>query len=97
MNYNTCKVCGSWGDLERHNCPPKWEAIDGEDGDEDSPYYVFAWDAEEAAEKLADKKFADWDYPAEMEIWVRQSSEAPWLKFYVEVRSEPVFTARDKK
>ena len=54
-------------------------------------------DPESAALKYAEENFSNWDYPSEMEIWVRKDDEQPWEKFEIGVEQVPSFYASKKK
>ena len=50
-----CKTCNAFVWNDAHTCPPAWKGwIDGF-GDEDDPTEIYADDAEDAAEALAEK------------------------------------------
>jgi len=51
---------------------------------------VDAFDACEAAEKIADQVHSSWDYPSYFEFCVAEEGKPP-LAIDVEVRAEPVF------
>lgn len=89
-----CLTCDKFDWTGIHECPPKWEAILNNYHDEDEPGFVFSdGDAENAAVKFANEHFGDWDYPSEMQIWVRKDEDDPWRKFDVTVESVPMFSA----
>ncbi|MGI9493495.1 MAG: hypothetical protein ACR2QF_13945 [Geminicoccaceae bacterium] len=50
----------------------------------------------DAAEHICERNFADWDYPTEIDIWVRESGDMDWKGFDVNVESVPEFSAREK-
>jgi len=77
-----------------HVCPPEWEATMA---DEDCIEKAFGHDACSAAEQFAEDNFAAYDYPEEMEIWVRKDQSDRWLKFDVEVHPVPEFTVTEKE
>ena len=95
--YERCKICGGYGWLSKHTCPPKWEAMYEGHDDEDNTRETFGDDAEEAVQKCAEDNFVHWEYPEEMEIWVRKTKEDPWQKFIVGVQSVPEFHVYPKK
>ena len=97
MSFGLCKNCGEYGIFEYHKCKPEWEAIYVDYHEEDDPRKAFGFDAESTAERFAKKNFSAWDYPTELEIWVRKPDEIEWKKFDIEVRSKPVFSATEKK
>ena len=74
MSFDRCPKCGEYAFLGKHKCLPEWEAI-LVDYDEDDPGTAFGFDADNAAESYAEHNFASWDYPEEMEIWVRKAGE----------------------
>ena len=49
--YDKCPICGKYGFVDSHKCPPKWE-VSCEDVGEWESYY--AVDAEEAAIEAAE-------------------------------------------
>jgi hypothetical protein len=53
-------------------------------------------DPEEAALYLADRHFSDWDFPDQMEIWVKKPEDTEWVKFDISVQAVPEFTANQK-
>ena len=55
---------------------------------------VEAYDAHAAAERYVELWFADLDYPSLIDVMVRLGDETKCYE--VEVRAEPVFTARRK-
>lgn len=69
---------------------------DDDDGDYARVDQVDAADAEEAAEIVTERRFADWDYPRLVELRVRELRlPAPAAVLVeVEVASVPVFTGR---
>ena len=96
--YRRCPVCKNWGFEKTHTCAKKWEAICIDRHGEDEAYPVFSnGDEEDAAIAFAEKNFGDWEYPEEMEIWVRKNGNEPWSKFDISVESVPSFTATPKK
>lgn len=86
-----CPVCQEFNLLGTHKCAPQWDVIRAEYNDEIDPYVVFASNAEAAALKCAEKKFSDWDYPVEMELWVRENADHEWQKFDISVEPIPSF------
>lgn len=46
------------------------------------------------AEEIAQRYFQTWDFPSEIRIAVRKAGDQEWRTFDVEVRQEPVFSAR---
>ena len=95
--YESCKICGVYGWASKHVCSDKWEAMYEGHDDEDNTGETFGDDGETAALKYAEDNFVHWEYPEEMEIWVRKSKEDPWQKFMVEVESVPQFNVYPKK
>jgi hypothetical protein len=95
--YDRCKICGEFGWKSTHTCPPRWEAMYVDHDDEDNPGETFGDTAEDAAHKYVDDNFVRWEYPEEMEIWVRQSKKFRWQKFVVGVESVPQFNVYPKK
>lgn len=97
MSDYFCKECGAYkSDYSTHVCAPRWQAVRPEYGDpedESTFYKAFGHDAEAAALEVAERKFSDWDYPHNIEIWVRQNSTDEWKKFEISVESVPSFSA----
>jgi hypothetical protein len=97
MSSSWCKDCGEFIYTSCiHICPPSWQAIRPEycDPDDESTFYkAFGHDAEGAALELAERRFSDWEYPREIEIWVRKTAADNWQKFEITVESVPSFTA----
>lgn len=92
----TCKNCGvSWyPDFQTsHACKPEWQAINAWNLVSDKPERAFGRDAEEAALEYAERNFERFEYPDELEVWVRKSGMDEWIRFSVESRPEPVFSA----
>ena len=92
-----CKDCGRFiSQWKEHTCPPGWQAVRPEHGDpedESTFYNAFGEEAEDAALDIAERKFSDWEYPREVEIWVRQNPTDDWSKFEITVESVPSFSA----
>jgi len=66
------------------------------DGSGDEPETVSGYSAEEAALEYAEKNYADWDYPDEMEIHVRKKSgKTKWQKFNITIGTVPCFSATE--
>jgi hypothetical protein len=61
-NYDRCKKCGGWGWIDSHTCPPIWEARVHETKWEEHWHEVYARDAEDAAEKFAERSDCEGDY-----------------------------------
>ncbi len=90
-----CKTCGElvfWPN--GHLCDPAWEVLDWCGKPEDK---VFAVDAEEAAEKAAQRDLEySGEHADEVEFSIRPiGSDGPWTKFVVSVEYEPVFHATE--
>ena len=95
-SYEKCRNCGEWGWSGSHACPPRWEAVAVNRGDdpENPERHCFGADAESAALALAEDKFSDWEWPDEMVIWVRKEGDDEWQKFSISVEAVPSFTAQ---
>lgn len=97
MSRNFCDDCERYlSSFSQHVCPPKWQAVRPDTGDPDNEasfYKAFGDDAESAALEIADRKFSDWDYPRDMEIWVRKTQDDQWEKYEITVQSVPSFSA----
>lgn len=96
-DFDKCKNCGDYDFLDRHKCQPEWEAIYIDYHEEDDPGKAFGHSPKTAVLSFAEKHFSDWDYPEEIEIWVRKPGETEWQKFYVEVEQVPSFSATEIK
>ena len=92
-DFDRCKKCGKYDFLSRHKCPPEWDAIYVGYDDEDESEKAFGIDAESAVLMFAEENFPNWEYPEEMEIWVKKAEDTEWLKFDVSVESVPEFFA----
>jgi len=93
-DFNKCPICGKYDWLNKHTCPPKWDAIIYNRDDEENPEHAFGISAEAAALDYAEANFVRMEYPSEMEIWVRSHEEgSTWQKFEITVESVPQFTA----
>lgn len=95
--FERCKRCGEFDWKDKHTCAPVWQAMFVDYNDEDDPEETFGHDAEEAVEKYAQDNFVRWEYPEEMEIWVRRCRIDTWQKFIVGVESVPQFNVYPKK
>jgi hypothetical protein len=97
MSDNYCKNCGQYkSSFHEHECPPCWQGIlpnEGDPEDESTFYKAFGHDAESAAIDIAERKFSDWEYPREVEIWVRQNPSDEWSRIEVSVESVLSFSA----
>ena len=96
-NLEKCKNCGEYGFLGLHKCFPEWEAVDSEWGEAEEAEKIFGFDATSAAEEFARKNHADFDYPNEMEVWVRKPGAIEWEEFDVTVEVVPEFSATKKE
>lgn len=97
VEYERCPICRNYGWTNTHKCPTKWQAILHEYYDEEEPGYVYCnGDAQEAVELFADQNYSNWDYPRNMEIWVRKDTDEPWDKFDVYVEAVPSFSSSRK-
>lgn len=91
-----CKKCGQYkSSFREHECPPQWQAVRPEycDLEDESTFYeAFGREAGDAALDLAQRKFSDWEYPTNIEIWVRKNYEDEWCRFEISVESVPSFS-----
>lgn len=95
MSFEKCRQCGEYGFTESHRCPSAW-LVRREHYDDDDAQTVYADDAGEAAEKYADKNFADWEYPTSpIDIAVRSKTDEAWRRFEVSVEAVPEFHAHE--
>lgn len=92
--FDWCSNCGELC-YDNHKCDPEWQAVLNED--EDFLYKAFGHDGESAVLNLAERRFPEWDYPEEMEIWVKKETDTEWQKFDVMVELSPSFSATPKK
>lgn len=54
--FDKCSVCGDYGFLDTHRCPPSWLVFfDDGDHDEESAWKIYARDAKEAAEIFVER------------------------------------------
>jgi len=100
MSFDKCPKCGRYDFLDRHRCLPEWLALRAPEWLALRAEYgdgvlgrAFAHNAEFAAENYAEEHFSDWEYPVEMEIWVKRVGYLEWQKFLVTVEPAPVFSA----
>ena len=96
MSFGRCKNCGEYDLLKDHKCRPQWEAIAVDYDDEDDPQKAFGYSAESAAIHFAEQNFSNWEYPEELEAWIRKPGDEEWQKFNVEVEMVPSFTVMKK-
>ena len=94
--YDFCPKCEQFADLSRHRCPPEWLAFHADYMAESEAEPAFSHSADGAAESYAERQFADWEYPDEMEIWVKKEGDKVWQKFIVTVEAVPSFSVREK-
>lgn len=97
MSENYCKDCGEYIISScAHECPPCWQAVrpNEDDPEDESTFYkAFGHDAQSAALDIAERKFEDWGFLREVEIWVRQNPSDQWSRFEVSVEFVPSFSA----
>lgn len=75
-----------------------WQAINPnyDDWEDESTYrQAIGLTAEYAALDIAERKFSDWDFPMEFEVWVRKNVREKWNKFEISVEIVPSFSARE--
>lgn len=86
MNKYIC-----WYDTWNHLRPRSQGDVDKlSDGDTEE---VEAYSASDAAERYADRRFADFEYPSELYIYVRPYDGQKWECYYVDVIPVPEFKA----
>jgi hypothetical protein len=95
--YDFCGNCGDFTDLSTHKCPPEWEAVREDEFDEDDLGKAFGVTTEYAAENFVERNFSSWEYPTELQVWVRKPGETEWSKFVVSVEMIPSFSATEIK
>jgi hypothetical protein len=96
---NFCPNCHVFiSDYSDHVCLPKWQALvpDYDEMDGEDFRDAFGVNSESAALEIAERKFSDWEYPREIEVWVRQNPTDEWEKFEITVESVPSFSASRK-
>jgi len=93
-DFKRCKICGEYGWLDTHKCQQAWDAVTSDyDPKYEDVERVYAGSGKEAAEKCLGEHHSDWDYPEELEMWVRKVGETKWEKYMVTVEPVPEFTA----
>lgn len=92
-NYDKCRICKEWGWLDTHVCKPKWLVVLHEYHEGEERDYVHTDNAEDGAIRYAELNFDNWEYPEEMEIWIKEREQDEWIKFTVTVAPVPEFTA----
>jgi len=61
--YDRCSICGTYGWIDSHECPPCWRVWEADShGEDEDGERIYALDAEQAAEKWADETDAYGDY-----------------------------------
>jgi hypothetical protein len=95
-DFKRCTICGDWDFMSHHTCKPLWYAIRPDYNDEDDPQNVYANDAEQAAETFVSDNFSNWEYPMDVEVWVKSCCDDEWRKFDVGVETMPQFSATEK-
>ena len=93
-----CRTCGSYVfSGEKHKCPPKWEVKIEDYYPEDDCMFVYAADAESAAEKGLEKYDREGsDGPSDnANVRVRVPGE-DWKEFKVTSRMEVIYRAEEK-
>jgi len=92
-DFNRCKICGEWAWLSSHSCKPRWQIIRKDYDEEDDYENAYGHDAENAAIKYVEENFSYWEYPEDIEVWIRKTEDDQWEKFAIYVESVPSFSA----
>jgi len=95
-NYDICSVCGRFGNMSHHICPPLWR-VRPDDWEPDDYEEIRADTAKEAACIYAECDLADsatygegeWDVLVEPVLGPKG-----WQRFTVKMEMEPVFSAK---
>ena len=104
--YGKCPVCAEYGFLSSHKCPPVWEIVridygsDPTDAEIEDLYGIqtaYGKTKEATVEQYCYDRFGHWDYPREIEVWIRKDATQEWAKYEVEVQTMPVFQATRKE
>lgn len=98
-DYGWCKVCGRYGRISEHRCPPVWH-VWPEGETEDDARDIRADDAQEAAERWAaaeDIRGADYSIVggSSAQLFVRASTGGETKLFEVTGYPEPVYQAQE--
>lgn len=98
--YERCRVCGEWGWMASHQCPPMWDIYCPDHGDDaETARAFYGTDAEDAVEKWAERADSD---SAEYSIvggqpatvFVRPAGgDGAWEKWVVEGEAVPEYRA----
>lgn len=98
-----CAICGTFSVFGHHRCPPKWEVHVPDYHGEDDWSAVFAHDAEEAAERYAEKYDSEGDYTvvggSSLTVYVRAADDpdAKVIKYEVSGEAVPRYSAYEVK
>lgn len=102
MESGECKRCKQWKIYPEHCQCKKFECAEPwkDEVDWDTSHYVYAYDAEAAAEKCAEEFDCGGDYTiirnGSGEIWTRDE-DGKVEKWEIVAESEPVYSAYPKK
>ena len=98
MSFEKCKICGKYGFIDNHKCPPKWE-VSVPEYDEDYWQEIYAFDEEEAAENMADHVDEDHDLfsDGEMIVVVRKPNTTEMKTFIVTAEPDIIYSATEQK
>lgn len=99
FDFGKCSVCGIYGWLNNHHCPPKWEVVEKEAfsyADEEECWcVVYALDAKEAAEKAAEQLEDAFGSPIDsQQVMVVRGRDGTLQRFIVDVDTIVVYSAR---
>lgn len=96
-NYGRCSICREYAFLDRHRCPPIWEARIHETKFEEDWSEVYADSADSAAAKFAEEYDAGGDYTiirrGSAEVEVRKPGETEFIIFDIQAESMPQYSA----
>ena len=100
-DYKKCPICGNYGWLNSHTCPPTWLVWDADEDDREGHYKIFAEDEKAAAEIFMIQIHSGWDYPDEIDVFVERLKPIDLVdpikkRFLVCAELVPEFNATEK-
>ncbi len=103
MAIERCGICKEFifsYESKPHKCDPLW-LCGIEDEEDDYCYEVHAFDAEEAAAKIAEDKDPDWDYSflksGGVKVNIKNPKTGKIKKFYVSAEHDIHYSASERK